>query len=202
MKSFVLATLGATALGPAAALAGGMTTPVTEPAVAPPVAVVAQVTPDWTGFYAGGQLGWGSVSTTKGIADGDGMLGGVMGGYRYDFGTFIAGIEGDYSWSNIDLGTKASGGSLDDIYRLKLQAGADLGQTYLYGTAGWAWAQGNINGRNDTVDGWVAGIGADYDLGNNWTLGGEVLYNGFNNIAKSGYDADATTVMLRAAYRF
>lgn len=201
MNKMIAAALGATMLSPVAALAGGMATPVVEPAVVP-VAVVAQVTPDWTGFYGGAQLGYGSIDSTEGVADGNGWLGGLMMGYRYDFGTFITGIEGDYSWSNINLGSGDATGSLDALYHIKLQAGADLGQTFLYGTAGWAWAKGDVAGESDTADGWVAGVGADYDLGNNWTLGAEVLYNSFDDVGGTTYDADATTVMMRAAYRF
>jgi len=200
MRMMIASVLGATMISPVAALAGGMTTPVTEPVVAP-VAVVAEVTPDWTGFYGGAQLGYGSIDSTDGVADGNGGLGGVMAGYRYDFGTFITGIEGDYSWSNINLGD-TNQGSLDALYHIKLQAGADLGQTFLYGTAGWAGAEGNFGGQNNSVNGWVAGVGADYDMGNNWTLGGEVLYNSFDDVAGTDVNADATTVMLRAAYRF
>lgn len=201
MKTLIATALGATMLAPVAVSAGGMSTPVTEPAVAP-VAVVAQVTPDWTGFYGGAQLGYGSVNTTEGVGDGSGVLGGLMMGYRYDFGTFITGIEGDYSWSDINLGSGSNRGSLDDLYHIKLQAGADLGQTFLYGTGGWAWAKGSVANTSDTVDGWVLGVGADHDMGNNWTLGAEVLYNNFDNVGNSDINADATTVMLRAAYRF
>ncbi len=201
MKTLIATVLGATMLYPVAALAGGMTTPVTEPVVVP-VAVIAEVTPDWTGFYGGAQLGYGSIDSTEGVADGSGWLGGLMAGYRYDFGTFVTGIEGDYSWSNIDLDSGDDEGSLDDLYHIKLQAGADLGQTFLYGTAGWAWAKGNFAGEGDTVDGWVAGVGADYDIGNNWTVGAEVLYNSFDDVAGTDINADGTTVMMRAAYRF
>ena len=200
MKMMIASVLGATMISPVGAFAGGMATPVTEPVVAP-VAVVVDVTPDWTGFYGGAQLGYGSINSTEGVADGNGGLGGVMAGYRYDFGTFITGIEGDYSWSNINLGDNNEG-SLDALYHIKLQAGADLGQAFLYGTAGWAGAEGNFNGQNDSVNGWVAGVGADYDMGNNWTLGAEVLYNSFDDVAGTDVNADATTLMLRAGYRF
>lgn len=200
MNKTIALVLGTTLLAPAAAMAGGMTTPVTEPYVAP-VAVVAELTPDWTGFYGGASLGYGSVDSTAGVADGNGWLGGLLAGYRWDFGTFVAGIEGDYDWANIDLGNGGSG-SLDDVYRLKLQAGADLGQTFLYGTAGLAWADVSGGGASASSDGWVAGVGADYNLGNNWLVGAEVLYNSFDDFDKSGIDVDATTVKARVAYQF
>lgn len=200
MKNTFLAAIGATMLAPLPALAGGMASPVTEPAIVAPPVVAIEVTPDWTGFYAGGALGYGNISSTDGIADGSGPLGGLLAGYRWDFGTFVAGVEADYDWASIDLGKGA--GTLDDIYRVKLQAGADMGSTLVYGTAGLAWASGEFGGKSGNADGWVAGIGADHDLGNNWTLGGEVLWHSFDDAAGSGVDVDATTAKVRVAYRF
>lgn len=202
MKNTVLAALGATLLTPVAALAGGPATPVTEPVVVP-VAVVTEVTPDWSGFYGGLSLGYGNFSSTGGVADGSGAIGGLLAGYRWDFGNFIAGVEGDYDWSNTDLGPSAK---LNDIYRLKLQAGTDLGQTFLYGTAGLAWADASGRGefRNLSADsqGWVAGVGADYNLGNNVLVGAELLYNSFDDYNDSNIDVDGTTLKARVAYQF
>lgn len=180
------------------ALAGGLSAPAEEPAP-----VVMPVTPvvsgsDWTGGYVGGQLGYGDISATG--LDGDGILGGVHAGYDWDFGNWVVGAGIDHDIADIDLGNGA--GSLDSVTRLKLRAGADLGQTLLYGTAGAAHARADVGGSNLSDDGWFVGIGADYRLTDSWTVGGEVLTHQFDNFDGSGVDIDATTATLRASFRF
>lgn len=60
---------------------------------------------DWTGFYAGGQLGYADIDGT-GAADGSGGTYGVHGGYNYDFGQFVLGGEVDYDKLDIDLAVR------------------------------------------------------------------------------------------------
>src|SRR5947208_1086204 len=79
----------------------------------PPAPVLA---PTWTGFYVGGNVGsaWGqddtSVNinilglgigaplTSQGIRN---FVGGVQGGYNYQFGSVVLGIEADADWGNV-----------------------------------------------------------------------------------------------------
>jgi opacity protein-like surface antigen len=68
---------------------------------------------DWTGVYFGGHVGygWGGnkfydiFPAPDGEVDADkrnsGFLGGIQAGYRHQFGRFVVGIQGDYSWSGI-----------------------------------------------------------------------------------------------------
>lgn len=206
MKKFCALSAVALLSMPMAALAGGTTAPAVEPVVVPVVAV--DVTPDWTGFYAGAALGFGNVSSNAVIEgidlfDGNGGMGGIMAGYRYDFGQFVLGVEGDYNWGSIGVGEEYfSGIKIDSLSHIKLQAGADVGQAFIYGTAGWAW--GNLTDGTDDIsmDGSVFGIGTDYAVTDKWTVGGEILWNQFNNVEDSGIDFDVTTFNLRAGYRF
>ena len=41
-----------------------------------------------------------------------------------------------------------------------------------------------------------------YDLGNRWTVGGEVLQHRFSDFDGAGIDLDATTVTARVGFRF
>ena len=183
------------------ALAGGMSQPVAEPMVAPaPAPVVRAPNGDWTGLYVGGQLGFGDVGSSTGALDGDGMTGGLMAGYRRDFGQFVAGVEANYDWANIDLG--AGTDSLDNITRLKLIGGYDMGSTLVYGTVAAVGAEATVAGASLNDTGWGAGIGVDYALTDQMTLGAELMEHRFNDFAGTGTNLDATTVNARVGFRF
>lgn len=199
MKTLTKAALAAALAGTVAApaIAGGLNEPAPEPVVAAPVVPVAPST-DWTGGYVGAQIGYGDISATG--LDGNGALYGLRAGYDWDFGGWVLGAGVDYDFSNIDLG--AGAGKLDSVGRLKVRAGADLGQTLLYATAGAARAKADIGGVSRSDNGWFAGVGADYALSQNWTVGGEILAHKFDNFDGTGVDVDATTASVNASFRF
>ncbi len=185
----------------APANAGGMAQPVSEPAVAMPAAPsYAKPTSGWTGGYMGAQLGYGNIKSGGAGLDGNGMLGGVYGGYRMNFGSFVTGAEVGYDGSNIKLGS--SGDKLNNMMHLKLLAGYDMGKTLIYTSAGVARADTTVGGVKVAGNGLQLGIGADYALSDKWTVGGEVNSNRFNNIGGSGADLKATTIEAKVAYRF
>lgn len=195
MKTVAVAIL-ATAIA-APAFAGGPSVAVTEPVVAAPAPVVP-VSGNWEGAYVGGQLGYGDVSAPG--ANGDGAIVGVQTGYRWDLGQTVLGVELDYNKGNIDLQTP--GDELDSITRLKAVAGYDMGKTLVYATAGAAYAEGTVAGANLSDNGWFAGVGVDYAIDDQWSVGGELLSNQFDNFGGSGKDLDATTASVRMNYRF
>jgi opacity protein-like surface antigen len=164
-----------------------------------PVPVVV-ATPDWTGAYAGGQLGYGDIDSNGAGLDGNGFLGGVHFGYRWDFGQFVFGTELDYDFADIDLGGDT--GSLDDVARVKLIGGADLGQSLVYATTGAAYATATVGGADLSDDGWFYGAGLTYAINDQWTLGGELLQHNFDNFDGTGVDLDALTATARVGFRF
>ena len=190
-KIAAITLLSTTALG-AAAFAGSLE----DPVIAEPVAVPAPVFTggDWTGFYGGLNLGYADVDG-DGDADGDDMTYGVHLGYDYDFGKYVLGAELEYDKFDVDLNGAAE---VDDVARLKLRAGYDLGQTLVYVTAGSAFLGTDIG--DDT--GQFAGVGAAYKITDQFTIGGELLGHRFDDIGGTGVDADATTLNLRASMRF
>lgn len=194
-----VATLLLTAVVAGPALAGGPIAVEPEPMIAAPVAPVVPST-DWTGFYAGGQLGYGDVDSNGGGLDGDGFLGGIHGGYRWDFGQFVLGTELDYD--TVDIGLGGDTGSLDDVTRVKLVGGADLGSSLLYATTGFAYASATVGPNSLSDDGWFYGAGLTYAINDQWTLGGELLQHNFNNFDGSGVDIDALTATARVGFRF
>ena len=190
----------AVAAGTGPALAGNLEEPQPEPMVVTQAAPVFAGN-DWTGFYAGGQLGYGDVGTSGAAnVDGDGGFGGLHAGYNWDFGNTVIGAEVDYDFTEFDLDGGA--GSIDDVLRLKLRAGFDAGNWLYYGTVGAAQANAEIGGVDRDDTGWLAGAGVAYDLGNNWLVGGEVLYHEFEDFDSTGIDVDVTTVSARVSYRF
>lgn len=198
MNKMTIIALG-TALTAPAAFAGGLAQPVPEPVVTAPAPVVKQtVDGNWGGGYVGLQLGYGKMNSDP--ADASGAIGGVHGGYRWDLGKAVLGAELDYNGSKID--TDNPDAKLKDLARLKLSAGYDMGRSLVYVSAGPAHAKADYAGDSYSDTGWFAGVGLDYQLSDQWTLGGEALYNKFDNFDKTGVDLDGTTVQLKAAYHF
>jgi outer membrane immunogenic protein len=115
-----LGTLGAAALGIGSASAADLSPMYTK---APPAAVPAGY--DWSGIYLGAHVGgaWATndlsdpglgflalagfgvpvVQTT----DSSGVIGGIQGGWNYQFGRFVLGTELDFSWADVN-GTSTS----------------------------------------------------------------------------------------------
>lgn len=188
--------------------------------------------PIWTGFYFGGHVGygWGDTDaltiireldgsipmvppdfTQPGIArnsyDVDGWLGGLQLGYNYQSGRLVIGIEGDYSWSDVDGSFvydrvtgphKRAGGGIDWLATIRGRAGFTFDNVLVYGTAGVAFTKlkGYINNLYDlgegtfpgdrgtastTETGWVAGGGVEIAFTQNVTLRGEYLYFDFSD---------------------
>ncbi len=184
------------AFGAMPALAGGPTEVYNEPAVVPAPMVVAAPSADWSGLYVGGQLGYGDVGSSSATLDGSGFTTGLIAGYRADMGQFVAGIEGNYDWTDIDLGGGAA--TLDNVARLKLIGGYDMGPALLYGTVAAVRAETSIGSDN----GYALGVGMDYALTERMTVGAELLEHRFDNFNGSGVDLDATTFNTRVGFRF
>ncbi|QHQ37325.1 outer membrane beta-barrel protein [Algicella marina] len=171
-----------------------------DPVVAPAPVAVAPVGVDWTGFYAGAQAGYGFGTADDGAdADFDGAFGGVLAGYNYDFGRFVVGSELDLNIADLSID---GGGEIDQLARLKLKGGVEVGRALLYGTAGGAYANVNAAGGDLSDYGYVVGAGVDYLVSDNIVAGVEYLYHDFNDIDDSGIDATAHTVGAKVAYKF
>jgi len=193
LRNFTALAGFAMAMTGTAAIAGNLSDPVVE-TVEAPVFVPAPVGADWTGGYAGLNLGYGDVDGT-GAADGDDTTYGLHVGYDYDFGTWVLGGELEYDEIDIDL---AGAANADSVTRLKLRGGYDLGRTLIYATAGAARLQTSIG--DDTGE--FIGVGVAYQVSDRFTVGGELLEHRFDDIGGTGVDADATTFNVRGSFRF
>lgn len=198
MKKLAAFALIATA-GAAPAFAGGPVVVADEAVVAAPAPQpVVNTGGDWAGFYGGAQLGFGNVGVTDILGeDGDGLLGGLHGGYRMDFGTFVAGAELAYDFANIDLG-ELEVETVESMARLGLTGGIDLGQTLVYGTVGKARV--NVDGDGIDETGNYYGIGADYALNTNMTVGGQLLRHEFDGVSDGSLDT--TVLQAKVSFKF
>lgn len=196
-----IAAMIATVTLTAPAFAGGPVAVADEPAVIPAAEPYVAPGVDWSGAYVGAQLGYGDVNSNGAGLDGNGLLGGVHAGYRWDLGNWVAGGELSWDKASIDLGT-AAGDQLDSVAALKLMAGREIGNSLVYGTLGAAQAKASVGGADQSDSGMVYGLGFDYAVNDRWTVGGEVLQHQFNDFDGTGNDFDATTIKAKVGLQF
>jgi outer membrane immunogenic protein len=185
--------------------------------------------PTFGGFYIGGHvsiLTGGPTSTL--LDDGDpaekmtspkfrNLAGGVQGGYNFQSGRYVLGVEVDWSRpeSSNSLSAQDSGDPSPDVVKASLQdlgsvrgrAGVVLGdRVLLFGTAGWGWARSNnlvIDSDGGTFkarltdSGLVWGGGAEFLLDRSLTLGVQYLHYDFDKSRGTilGGDSPATAKM-------
>ena len=162
----------------------------------------------WTGCYIGGHIGglWAHKewfdhdpgSLTFGQSDGthnpSGVLGGLQAGCDYQFaGGFVAGIAGDYAW------TDADGSNLSFLFPGFTNHSRVKSLSSVTGRVGYAWDRflGYVKGggawerdeydftggviigtASETRSGWTVGVGAEYAFTN--FLSGFVEYNHYD----------------------
>jgi outer membrane immunogenic protein len=176
-----------------------------EPAA--PVAYVPAFS--WTGFYLGGELGWiqtdpryttgvlllGTPFVVSSASSKNGLTYGILGGYNYQAGNLVLGVEGDFAGSTIgkihytavtgDFLTAHSkwGGSI----RGRLGYAADRALFYVTGGAAYVSNESSIPTTNVSIGGdgtrwgWTAGGGLDFAITNNWFTGIEYRYSQYEN---------------------
>ncbi|MHB2167047.1 outer membrane protein [Alsobacter sp. R-9] len=133
--------------------------------------------PSWQGFYVGGHLGggWGEA----GGVDTSGLIGGVQGGYNFQFDKIVAGVEADFTFSGISDTTLTAKAANDWLGSLRARAGYSFGNIMPYVTVGFGFADVNYTtlwGKtSDTVTGWTYGAGAEMMVMPNVSIRAEYL---------------------------
>jgi outer membrane immunogenic protein len=169
---------------------------------------------DWTGFYAGVHAGYGisdmdttftplpsavsffNMAPTQLSREPGGIIGGAQAGYNYQTGSFVVGIEADFSGSRIG-GTKtvspiiqSDGSSFPDTGFLKAHQNINwfgtlrprLGYTVLpslliYGTGGLAYGNVSSSATSDFLPvGTAAYPASSSSTRVGWTVGGGLEY--------------------------
>lgn len=173
----------------------------------------AYVTYNWTGFYVGGHIGYGwSKITGTDPLDGTsadatlrGFLGGGQVGYNYQIGSWVLGIEGDYSWADVKrteadpLGLGAGEAEVKHDYFAtitgRLGYAFDRWLWYLKGGGAWTRDKWDVtDGIGGTAtgsfnrSGWLIGGGVEYAFWNSWSAKLE-----YNYLSFGGQDQTLTT---------
>lgn len=154
-----------------------------------------------TTFFPGALAG-GTFPTMRSF-DGDGLIGGVQAGYNMQAGMFVFGGELDVQLSDVSSSISipgAPGGAannpdgftdlnfeIDYFATARARAGIALDRFLVYATGGYAYGRVDFD-RNYRVgtaeitdsasanrNGWTYGAGAEYALGDFWTIRAEYL---------------------------
>jgi outer membrane immunogenic protein len=177
---------------------------------------------DWTGFYLGAHIGYGEADvdgTHDNIGEPiidfplewgmepNGLIGGVHGGFNWQLGSILLGIEGDVSradWEdqvgpNLDGETAST--EVDWLATLRARLGLALDNFLIYGTAGAAWTDAEVTVVDTPTDvgsvefddvGLVAGGGVEWGIAENWSWKLEGLWFNFDDKQDtSGLTADS-----------
>lgn len=162
-------------------------------------APVLAPTYNWSGFYIGGEVGygWGDsfqcalCGTPAGIATNRYNIGGVLGGgtagYNWQLNSnWVIGVETDFSFANIKGGApsnadygcdnglvNACNTSVDWFGTVRGRVGYTVNNALFYGTGGWAYgrAKADIDNCADTAAGDCGSANV-----NGWAAGGGIEY--------------------------
>jgi outer membrane immunogenic protein len=140
---------------------------------------------NWTGPYAGLNVGyeWGKVTNSS--IEPSGVAGGGQLGYNWQIGQFVFGGETDIQISGADDTFAPYKFSNPWFGTVRGRAGFAINNMLLYGTAGLAYGElkGEFFGidENKTHIGWTAGAGLEVGFMPNWSAKLEYLYMDLGN---------------------
>lgn len=164
---------------------------------------------DWSGFYAGAQIDFANVEidTSGGttVNDGNGLMFGIAGGYRFDMGNVVFGATGSASFGSVaaepSTAVATPDPTLDTLLRAGIEIGYDLGPLLVTGGVGQAFAiMTDASNRRGSEFGSYYGLGADYMLNDQVMIGADITRTNLDNF--SGQDVSVTSFGIGAAYRF
>lgn len=151
---------------------GGRTSPYYGP-------TVARSLFNWTGFYVGGNAGWGWGSALG--TDPSGYLIGLQAGYNFQYASgLLAGFETDIAITGLDAGNGTATVDLDYLGTVRGRLGYTMDRFLVYGTAGLAYGRGEVAvgglSNKQTHLGWTLGAGIEAMVAPNITARLEYLY--------------------------
>jgi len=183
-----------------------------QPAPTPPVVTTPVST--WAGPYAGLYLGYGwdhfKTDTPAGSVHADGITGGAYGGYNWQSGSWVYGVEGDLGYADA---SHTSGGlnvkqGIDGSLRGRIGWAADPFLTYI--TGGYAATDSKLSGGgysdSSMLNGWTLGAGVETKLTHNMTARIEYRYSDYGShtydLGGTGYRSSLNTNEVRVGLGF
>jgi outer membrane immunogenic protein len=143
---------------------------------------------DWTGVYAGLNVGWAHLDPKRHPSgfiqpESSGFLGGVRVGYNHQINQIVLGAEIDGNLTDLNKSAPCAnpayscnaGSDWNGSIRARLGFAAD--RFMVFGTGGYAIADyrgftdnGTRLGSSKTLNGWVVGAGIEYAINDNVLL--------------------------------
>lgn len=187
---------------------------------------VAQARSDynWTGLYLGGTYGYatGTTTVTSPLGgfdlDQSGGIGTVFGGFNYQAGRVVLGMEVDVGGLGNHGGSAGlAPGAVTSDLNWSASVRGRLGYLVapallVYGTGGAAWADFDVTANGvkvaQTFSGYQVGFGGELKLDPRWSLRLEYLYTGLGaeQIDHGGlvntYEPDYHTVRAGLSFKF
>lgn len=160
----------------------------------------------WTGFYIGGDVGygWGTSTGTSTNATGvfplpysaspNGVIGGGFIGYNYQIDQFVVGVEADWQAANNSGSVNAilppsytMTTKVNNYGSLRGRLGYAMDRWMIFATGGWAWGSASTSygftgaaapfyTNSFNGNGYTAGAGFEYAFMNNWLARVEYRY--------------------------
>jgi outer membrane immunogenic protein len=103
---------------------------------------------------------------------------------------FLVGLEGDLDYLDDD--------DTEYLGTIRARLGLTRGPMLAYVTGGAAFFE--FDDIDDTDPGYVVGGGLEYKLRDNWSIGGEALYYGFEDPNDADEDLEFWTARARLTY--
>jgi len=168
-----------------AALAADL--PRSFPVKAPPLQTFVPLF-NWTGFYLGGNIGYGwsdgDGTITAGVVSGpysgsgNGVLGGVQAGFNWQMGNWVWGIEADFQASGVKGSVSGVAGAavfngeqkVPWFGTIRGRLGYAFDRTLIYVTGGGVYGRSELNGTSNVIVGPYS-VSQDFWT---WTVGGGV----------------------------
>jgi outer membrane immunogenic protein len=152
----------------------------------------------WAGPYLGGNLGYAWGDVTNNPTKPNGFAGGVQGGYNWQNGALVYGLEADIQANGADDTFAPWKFSNPWFGTVRGRIGYSFNNVLFYGTGGLAYGalRGETFGLSETRTsaGWTAGVGAEFGFAPNWSAKVEYLYVDLSNSgfsitgAQNGYE--------------
>jgi outer membrane immunogenic protein len=179
---------------------------------------------NWTGFDVGGHVGylWGRTHVEEDgavVEDGaptNGVIGGALAGYNWQYNQFVFGLEGDFGWTNakgtgavaVIVATTQAPNTYDFDWTSHVRGrfGYAADRWLFFVAGGLAIADFNFHEgaitttivipTGGTYVGWSIGGGIEYAVTQNLLARAEFLYDNFGHKDYVGSDGDPYRVSL------